>query len=202
VSQSHYVISDPTNHTASTRIRVQTADLEIRQQDLANFNQCGFGLVCQSLNGQNEIQLRIQKALETFSTGLRIFEFDQMFVTHVSCLEAMVIQPHESDIKRKLAKRVSWIITSDAKERASLMELIKKLYEVRSAIVHQGQEIEYLSQYHLLLLEVLYKLVVNLSDGRFETMAKVIEYADDRKGSRFHHYWIGLCRKLSNLYRE
>jgi hypothetical protein len=187
--QNHYVVSDETNHNASRRIRVQTTDLEVRQQDIANFNQSGFKAVCQTLNGQNEIQLRIQKALEMFSTGLRIFEFDQMFVTHVSCLEAMVIEPYEGDIKRKLAKRVSWIMTSSAKERASLMELIEKLYEVRSAIVHQGQVVEYLSRYHAILLGVLYKLVVNLSDGRFETMSEVIEYTNDRKVSCLRRYW-------------
>jgi hypothetical protein len=177
--------------------------LEVRQADLTAFNQTGFHDVCQTLVGQNDLQLRIRKALEIFSTGLRIFELDQMFVTHTTCFETILMHPNERPIRRKLAERVSSIIGSNHIERTSIAATVDTLYRIRSGIVHQGQEIEHLEQYHQALLEILFKLVVRLSDGRFQTLDALIAFSShDTKPHGIRLILSKAGSKLRELIRQ
>jgi hypothetical protein len=133
------------------------------------------------LSSQNDIDLRIQKALETFATGLRILEPSEMFVTHVSCLEAIVVLPNEPAIKAKLAERISYIIASRPQDRQILAKRVEELYNVRSSIVHRGEVIENISEYHSNLLRVLYNLIVELSKGKFASLSEIIEYTNGER---------------------
>ncbi|MGA3406489.1 MAG: hypothetical protein ABSD49_12225 [Candidatus Bathyarchaeia archaeon] len=178
-SESYFVTQlTPNECFASTRSHTAWCPFEIRQSDMADFVLKGFDKCAQLLTGTTEIERRIQRSLELFSSGLVIQDEDRMFTVHITCLETLLIQPKEQGIASKLGRRLAWLIETTPAERTKVIEAIETLYTVRSSIVHRGDGLSRVMQYEWVLIQLIRRVLVTLSDKRFASVSEIITWVE------------------------
>lgn len=64
-------------------------------------------------------------------------QFSAAFVSAIISLEALLLGEHEA-ITNNLAERVAFILGKDSDERNEYYDLMMRLYQIRSRIVHSG----------------------------------------------------------------
>jgi len=153
------------------------------------------GMVTDNLHVVSDILMKSEKSRTNFerdlvaaihfcSLSLREGSIAEMFVSSVIALEALMLDEHEA-ITDNLAERVALIVGKDLDERKWLFAEMKRLYQIRSSIVHSGNTDIRLSDLLFLQKQIVYRCIVNLlglfqAEGIFNT-SRLAEYIRDRK---------------------
>jgi hypothetical protein len=196
--QRHYLIEEKGQPRAMNRVRTQTVTLELRQSDIADFQKNGFADCCDALLGESEIETAIQRSLELFGYGLFVLEPNKMFVTHMTCLEMMLMESYERGLVSKLARRAACLIEPKKANRIDVVRLAELLYDVRSGIVHRGLVFEEILHYEWYLIELIHRVAVKLAQSGFETFKELKEHTDKEMGRR----QLGLRKAIANSLRN
>jgi hypothetical protein len=84
--------------------------MQVRQSDITDFQREGFADCCNALVGKSEMETAIQRSLELFGNGLFIVEPNEMFVTHMTCLEMTLIESYERGLSPQVYQLYEGII--------------------------------------------------------------------------------------------
>ncbi len=94
------------------------------------------------------IRSRIRRSVTWYSKGVNADNSDEQFVALAIALESLLVGKEERDlsvpwgsIAQRLADRVAFLIGRDYAKRVNLAKETKRLYRIRSKIVHQGQSV-------------------------------------------------------------
>ncbi len=109
---------------------------------------------------------RIANAFEFFRVGLNATAWQLRFVFFVISLES-IYSTSNVEIAYSLSQRLAWFLASDSKERIDYFKKAKKIYNIRSQIIH-GSRVE-----RGLRKEAL-ELIVDLEEMARQTLRKIL----------------------------
>lgn len=79
-------------------------------------------------------------SIDFFGEGVNDFIYKYSFLSFFISLEVMLLRIKEDNITMKLSTRVAIVLGQDAQEKQLISKDIEKLYNIRSAIVHKGED--------------------------------------------------------------
>ena len=122
---------------------------KIRTANPQEWKQCGLEQVVASFTyvGSNPtaIESRLRRSVRWYSKGISADSTDEQFVALAVALESLLIGSEGiglrvswGSITQRLADRVAFLLGSGYDQRADLERDVKRLYRLRSKVVHQG----------------------------------------------------------------
>jgi hypothetical protein len=139
---------------------------EINDKREEGMTQTGLNIINDLFQPQNnnEIAKRIRQSVIWYSKAVDADSLEEKFVNLAIALECLVIgnegkEPYAStgSINQKIGERVAFLLGDDLNSRVSFESKAKKLYGLRSAIVHTGASI---THYDLAQMDELVRHVV------------------------------------------
>lgn len=120
-----------------------------------------LSIIIQKTN-PNELEKRIIRATRLFGASKSSYKLEIRFLVLVSACESLLLSEKEKDyIAWKLSEKTAFLISENGTERLRLFERMKKLYNKRSKLVHEGKEdINYENVKEL--ESVFYRLIIKL----------------------------------------
>lgn len=86
----------------------------------------------------SELCLLIEISIARFATALTKRDFNQRVVEIFTILESLLLKDEASSIIESVSKYCSKLVTKHKDERAEIIDLLKRMYKVRSSLIHHG----------------------------------------------------------------
>lgn len=117
-------------------------------------------------DNNTELEKRVIRATALYSASKSSYKLEIRFLVLVSACESLLLSEKEKDyIAWKLSEKTAFLICENGADRLRLFERMKKLYNKRSKLVHEGKEdINYENVKEL--ESVFYQLIVKLLELR------------------------------------
>ena len=89
---------------------------------------------------------------------------EESFLMFIIALECLILPKQDMELRYRLSQRAAWFLGDTPDKRKNIKKLIKKLYDIRSKIVHSGRyevpEEEYHQAYKVAKISIL-KMLTN-----------------------------------------
>lgn len=96
-------------------------------------------LIITQKSNLTELEKRIIRAIRLYGASRSSYKLEIRFLVLISACESLLLSEKEKDyIAWKLSEKTAFLIKEDGVDRLSLYERMKKLYNKRSKIVHEG----------------------------------------------------------------
>jgi hypothetical protein len=146
----------------------------------------GLGIIREFLEATftktTELQSLIRNAIANFSRAIANIDLHERIIRLFTVLESLLLLSEDVSILDSVTKYLPKLITSDVEERKEIVDAVKKLYQVRSALVHHGRNKEF-EMPHLAMLQCsCYSLILRmimLSKSK-STKQEILKDIDDR----------------------
>lgn len=117
---------------------------KLDETQLNRIKDCGFATIWRSFEksktGSKSLNERIRRAVLWFDKAVNFDEPDAQFVGLATALEILLIGESNAGITQQLADRCAFLLGHDLESTIACAVHVKKLYGVRSGIVHSGKE--------------------------------------------------------------
>jgi len=114
---------------------------EITLEFVEHMNKCGIyiinELLCMNVINRNDFENRIISAIRFAGSSYMYAEEAESFLKCMISLESLLLSDKESK-SENLAERVALIIANNLKDRSDVYDIMRKLYNIRNKIVHEG----------------------------------------------------------------
>lgn len=131
---------------------------------------------------QSELQGLIRNAIRNYADAVSNRNLHERVSKTFSALESLLLPGDSSPIIDSLSKYLPKIISTDIGERKLINDIVKSLYEVRSAFVHHAKRKDFDIEHLLLLHNYTRRLILTLIDLSWSRKAKaeVLREVDER----------------------
>jgi hypothetical protein len=136
-----------------------------------------------NLSSRSEIEKRISTAIRWIGTGMDE-EYDcDKFLKFAVALECLLAKRNE-EISTPLAERCAFILAEDKEKRRDLYKMMKRLYNTRSEIAHQGKveiESDNLKKIEWISISCIMRLCDNINIYKWQYFSDLEEWVLERK---------------------
>ena len=138
------------------------------------WRQDGFDQVVECFeNAQGKIQERIKRSVIWYSRGMNADDPNEQFVNFAIALESLLVGDGGS-IRQKLADRVAFLLAEEYEDRIEVSKKTKKLYDLRSKVVHTGTSV---TEHDLIdLCHITNRSIVSFATRDFASWEEFIEW--------------------------
>jgi len=157
-----------------------------------------FGLMQEYFQNDKIRVDRISVALHALWASLNTEDWRQAYISRTVILEA-ILSTGNQEITHQMAERVALILGGDCGKPLDIYNIVKKLYGIRSDIVHgrhmkkrpviayaQGSAIEELHQLTNMSRLILHHIILN------DKMRKKLQDTSEKSEKRLHEYFLEL----------
>ncbi len=118
--------------------------------------------------------------------NLEHFKFGEKVIKLCTALESILTFDKEEPIRENISERAALILGKEYSDRINIKRNIKRIYDIRSSIVHNGDV--FVSKYYVKYLSdvvryILYKLIDSSGDFYFKSIEEFRDYIDELKYS-------------------
>jgi hypothetical protein len=96
-----------------------------------------------ALNHRTELQILLERAISKFANALTNRNLHERLTQLFSVFESLLLVGDDSRIIDSVTKYGSKIIYKEIKNRKEFVDRVKRMYKVRSAYIHHGQNLNY-----------------------------------------------------------
>ncbi len=128
-----------------------------------------------------ELESLIINAIKRFGNALSISNLHQRIVELFTILESLLLKNQDLPIIESVTKYCSKLVSKSPQERKKIIQLLKNMYSIRSAIIHHGINKEFEID-HLRKLQIVIKLlIIQLihKSEKHKTKLTIIEEIDE-----------------------
>lgn len=132
-------------------------------------------------NKDSELYSLVIQGISNFGTALSLGDYHKRIAEIFTIFESLLLPNENSPIIDSLVKYGTKLIRKDSSERIEIAELLKRMYSVRSALVHHGKRKEFDINDLKKLQICLFTLIVNLinKSQKHETKASILSEIDE-----------------------
>jgi Apea-like HEPN len=142
------IYSDRNKQFSFSRLAIRQH--QITPKNIESWKKWGFedviGYFTKDLTTLSDTQVKIKRAITWYSKAINADSLDEQFVSLAIALESLLADKESSSltetwgsISQKLADRVAFLLGGNYQHRSELLAGTKKLYGLRSGIVHSGK---------------------------------------------------------------
>ncbi len=144
----------------------------------------GIGYIHNFLVGERKSELSqlIIQSIKYFASALSQRDLHKRIVDVFTVMESLVLRNDDEGILHSLTTYVPKILTKDIEDRKNIANMIKRMYKVRSSVVHHGKKSTFETQDLVMLQRCVRNLIVNFAEfsqshTRKDTILKDIDDA-------------------------
>ena len=104
------------------------------------FTRCGMDILFQHCTSNHSLAQRTKSSVDWLYQSITDPLISASVVKTAIALESLLILSKSEPLARSLSERSAFLLSSDAETRIRISRLIKKFYDVRSAVVHGSQK--------------------------------------------------------------
>lgn len=140
-----------------------------------------FGAFVSQKGQRNEISQMLINSIQNFADAISNRDLHKRISELFSVYESLLVPSKQAHILESLKKYGSKLVHNDPEERTAFKQLLTKLYDVRSGLVHHGERKDF-SHEELVKLQIgLISLIFNLIQlsRKHDTKASILKEIDD-----------------------
>ncbi|WP_254410958.1 HEPN domain-containing protein [Dyadobacter diqingensis] len=167
------------NITGQRDQRFYTLNPDTWQNSLLNQIEIFHNFLIQ--RGSNEISSLIEISITRFADALSKENLHQRIIEIFTVLESLLLKDETSSIIESVTKYCSKLVTKHMDERTEIIELLKKMYKVRSSLIHHGLnkdfDIEDLKKIQIVVIILLTVLIAKSTEH--SSKQSILQEIDD-----------------------
>lgn len=165
------------NHSINQKF--YTLDKKVWENSILNQLSIFHNFLLNRTKDESELSSLITLSISRFSDALSKDDLNQRIVDLFTILESLLLNNEESNIVENISKYCSKLVSKKTDERKEIMTLIKKMYKIRSSLIHHGKykifEIEDLRKLQAVVIALLINLIgkINTHNSKHSILKEI-----------------------------